>query len=154
VTLEAVVIKQKVQFAYNKADIKAESNELLKHVAQTILAFPRIKKVEIQGHTDHAGSEKYNKDLSSRRAKSVMDFLIREGVEAERLTSKGYGFDKPLVPLPADGKETPEGAEANRRVEFQITEQEEVKKTVREDQIPDDAKVVDPNAKPADTPSE
>lgn len=152
VTLDKVVIKDKVQFAYNKAEIKSDSFELLNEVAQTILAFPRIKKIEVGGHTDHKGSEKYNKDLSSRRAAAVMDYLIKQGVDASRLTSQGYGFDKPVVALPADGKETPEGAEANRRVEFQITEQEEVKKTVREDQVPDNAKVLDPNAKPEEAP--
>ena len=146
VTLEKIVITDKIYFDYNKATIKPESFSLLDEVAKTMIAYPRIKKIEVQGHTDHAGGEKYNKDLSSRRAKSVMEYLIGKGVAAERLSSNGYGFDQPLVPLPANKKETPEGAEQNRRVEFVILEQEQVTKTVREDEVPADAVEVKPEA--------
>ncbi len=135
VTLKGIVIKDKIFFEYNKATIKEESFGLLNDVASTIKAYPRIKLIEIGGHTDHAGSEKYNADLSQKRAESVRTYLVEKGVEEARLTAKGYGESKPLVPLPEDGKETKEGAEKNRRVEFNILEQETVTKTVREDKV-------------------
>jgi outer membrane protein OmpA-like peptidoglycan-associated protein len=135
VTLKGIVIKDKIFFEYNKATIKKESFQLLDDVASTIKAYPRIKLIEIGGHTDHAGSEKYNQDLSQRRAESVRKYLIDKGIDEGRLVAKGYGESKPKVPLPEDGKETEEGAEKNRRVEFNILEQETVTKTVREDQV-------------------
>lgn len=136
VTEKAIVISQKVFFELDKATIKEESFELLNQVAGTINAFPRIKKIEIAGHTDHAGSEKYNNKLSQERADSVMKYLVEEGeVDPARLQAKGYGESKPLVPLGEDGKETKEDAAKNRRVEFNIVEQETITKTVREDKL-------------------
>lgn len=142
VTLDRIMIKDKVFFDLNKATIKEQSFELLDQVAQTINAFPRIKLIEVQGHTDHAGKADYNKKLSDDRAKSVYDYLIGKGVDAARLQFKGYGMEQPLVPLPEDGKETKEAAAQNRRVEFVILEQEEIKKRVREDKI-DEVKSVE-----------
>ena len=139
---EPLNIKDKVHFEYRKAGIKDDSFGLLDDVAATINAYPRIKKLEVQGHTDHAGSAKYNKKLSDARAKAVMDYLVSKGVDANRLTSNGYGFDKPVVPLPENGKETKEGAEQNRRVEFVITEQDEIRKSVLENEVPDGASKV------------
>ena len=65
--------------------------------------------------------------LSEGRAKAVMDYLVAHGIDATRLTSKGWGETKPLAK-----NDTDEGKEQNRRVEFLITEQDEVKKTVLE----------------------
>ncbi len=61
--------------------------------------------------------------------------MVGKGVDASRLSSKGFGFSQPLVPTPKGEKETEEAAEQNRRVEFIILEQAEVKKTVREDKV-------------------
>ena len=135
VTLDKIVIKDKIFFDLNKATIKSESFGLLDQVAETINAFPRIKLIEIAGHTDHKGKAAYNKTLSENRAKSVYEYLIGKGVDASRLQYKGYGMEKPLIPLGDDGKETKEEAAKNRRVEFNILQQEEVKKTVREDKV-------------------
>ena len=135
VTLDKVVIKDKVFFELNKATIKPESFTLLDQVADTINNFPRIKKLEVQGHTDHKGKADYNKKLSEARAKSVYDYLVSKDVDPNRLTHKGYGMEQPLIPLGEDGKETDEEAAQNRRVEFVILEQEEVKKVIREDKL-------------------
>jgi OOP family OmpA-OmpF porin len=70
---------------------------------------------EIQGYTDSIGSETYNKNLSQKRAKSVMNKLIELGVEANRLTYKGYGIENPIA-----SNDTQEGREENRRVEAKI----------------------------------
>ncbi len=148
VTLKRIMINEKVFFEYNKADIQEKSYDLLNEVAQVIKDNPRIKRIEIQGHTDHKGSEDYNMELSTERAKSVFDYLVEQGVEAERLTSKGYGESEPLVPLEEgpDGteqEETEEAAAQNRRVEFVILEQEDVKKVVPETEVPEDAAEVE-----------
>ncbi len=135
VTLKAIVITEKVFFDLNKATIKAESFGLLDEVAQVLIANPRIKLVEVQGHTDTAGKAANNLKLSDARAKSVKDYLIGKGVQAERLTSKGFGSTLPLVATEKGKKETPEAAEQNRRVEFIILQQDEVKQLVPEDKV-------------------
>jgi hypothetical protein len=67
----------------------------------------------VQGHTDRKGKRKYNQDLSERRAAAVVREMVRLGIEAKRLASKGYGFDRPTV-----ANDTDENRAKNRRVEF------------------------------------
>jgi outer membrane protein OmpA-like peptidoglycan-associated protein len=124
VTADKIVIKEKIQFDVDKTTIKPESNSLLDEITQVIKDNPRIKKISIEGHTDGDGSDKYNLKLSDGRAKSVMEYLTSHGVEAGRLTAKGFGESKPIA-----SNDTPEGKEQNRRVEFLITEQEDMTKT-------------------------
>ncbi|MBA2664300.1 MAG: OmpA family protein [Bradymonadaceae bacterium] len=139
VTLKNIVINDVVNFEYDKAVILADSFDLLNEVAGVINANARIRKIEVQGHTDHAGTPKYNQTLSESRARAVREYLIGQNVDPARLSSKGYGQSMPLVPVAAGAKETAEDAATNRRVEFLIVEQDEVRKVVREDQVPDDA---------------
>jgi outer membrane protein OmpA-like peptidoglycan-associated protein len=124
VTADKIVIREKIQFDLNKATIKPESHELLGEIVDVFKENTQIKKVSIEGHTDDQGADAYNKKLSDQRAKSVLDYLVGKGVDASRLTSKGFGETKPIA-----SNETEEGKEQNRRVEFLITEQEEVTKT-------------------------
>jgi outer membrane protein OmpA-like peptidoglycan-associated protein len=74
-------------------------------------------KLEISGHTDNVGSYLANKKLSENRAKSVVDYLVKEGIDQSRLTYEGYSFTRPIAP-----NDTPEGRQKNRRVEFEILE--------------------------------
>jgi OOP family OmpA-OmpF porin len=124
VTADKIVIKEKIQFDVDKTTIKPESNGLLDEITQVIKDNPRIKKIAIEGHTDGDGSDKYNLKLSDGRAKAVMEYLVTHGIEAGRLTAKGFGESKPIA-----SNDTPEGKEQNRRVEFLITEQEDLTKT-------------------------
>lgn len=125
VTADKIVINEKIQFDVDKTTIKPESHGLLDEIVSVIKDNPQIKKIAIEGHTDGDGSDKYNLKLSDGRAKAVMEYLTGHGVDAGRLTAKGFGESKPI-----GSNETPEGKEANRRVEFLITEQDEVKKVV------------------------
>jgi len=125
VTADKIVINEKIQFDFDKTTIKPESNGLLDEIVSVIKDNAQIKKIAIEGHTDADGSDKYNLKLSDGRAKSVMEYLTSHGVDAGRLSAKGFGETKPIA-----NNETPEGKETNRRVEFLITEQEEVKKVV------------------------
>ncbi len=86
-----IQINEKVYFELGKAEIKPESFGLLDELAQIMVDTPRIKKVEVQGHTDTAGKDKANLKLSDARAKSVKEYLISKGVDDSRLTSQGYG---------------------------------------------------------------
>ena len=72
-------------------------------------------KITIIGHTDNVGPVSYNQVLSEKRAKSIYDQLIKKGVQSGKLTYKGYGEEKPVVP-----NDTKENRQLNRRVEFEI----------------------------------
>ncbi len=94
---EKIVIMQKVLFYFNETRIKEESLPLLDAVVKVLADNPQIKKVRIEGHTDERGGDSENRKLSNGRVKSVRDYLIDHKIEAGRLTSKGYGEDKPLI---------------------------------------------------------
>src|SRR5262249_30686105 len=85
---------------------------------------PEIRRIEIQGHTDNVGGKDYNQELSQQRANAVKEYLVKLGVEAGRLDTKGYGETKPIAPNINE-----QGKAKNRRVQFMILEQ--VKKEVR-----------------------
>lgn len=81
--------------------------------------YPKMK-IDIRSHTDSRASHKYNDRLSDRRAKSTLQWLIDQGIDASRLTAKGYG-ERQLVNQCADGvKCTEEEHQENRRSEFVI----------------------------------
>jgi OOP family OmpA-OmpF porin len=124
VTQDKIVIKEKIQFDYNKATIKPESHGLLDEIVSVIKENPHIKKISIEGHTDADGSYNYNLKLSDDRSASVMKYLTDHGIDPSRLASRGFGEAKPIA-----ANDTDAGKEQNRRVEFLITEQDEVTKT-------------------------
>lgn len=113
-----IKIDQKVQFEINKADIKSESFGLLDDVATVMKEHPEIKKLEVGGHASSDGGAQQNKVLSEARAAAVMAYLVgKGGVDASRLSSHGYGIEKPIA-----SNDTEDGRIANRRVEFIVTE--------------------------------
>jgi outer membrane protein OmpA-like peptidoglycan-associated protein len=91
---------------------RSESAPVLDEVAQFFGRCPSVA-MEISGHTDSVGGQRYNQDLSERRARSVADELERRGVASTRLVTRGYGFEQPV-----DDNETTEGRAKNRRIEF------------------------------------
>jgi outer membrane protein OmpA-like peptidoglycan-associated protein len=114
---DEIVILEKVFFDTAKASIKKVSFNLLEQVATTLRAHREILKVRIEGHTDAQGKRDKNMKLSQDRAESVMGFLAAHGVDPGRMQAQGFGPDRPV----SDNK-TSRGREANRRVEFHITE--------------------------------
>jgi outer membrane protein OmpA-like peptidoglycan-associated protein len=116
VTENKIELKQTVYFDFDKATIRAISFALLDDVAKAMSDNPKIK-VEIQGHTDSVGDDAYNLKLSQRRAESVKAYLVKKGVDENRMVPKGYGETMFI----ADNR-TKEGRDQNRRVEFVITE--------------------------------
>lgn len=114
-----IFIKQQVQFAIDSATILPESNGLLTEIADALIKNPRIKRVEVQGHTDNTGTPDHNKQLSNERASAVVTWLASHGVAADRMSATGFGHSKPLVP-----NVTTSNRAKNRRVQFIITEQD------------------------------
>lgn len=117
-----ITISEKIQFDVDKATIKPESDSLLDEVAATFKKNPQIKKVSVDGFASSEGDAAFNKRLSDDRAKSVLAYLTSHGVEKTRVVAKGWGIDKPI----ADNS-TEDGREKNRRVEFNILEQDPTK---------------------------
>jgi OOP family OmpA-OmpF porin len=115
-----------------------ESFGLLDDITKIIKDNPHIKKIAIEGHASAEGDPKRNLTLSDERAKSVMKYIVDKGVDAKRLTAKGFGITKPI----ADNA-TEEGREKNRRVEFNIVEQDITKKKVEIDPKTGKEKVVE-----------
>jgi outer membrane protein OmpA-like peptidoglycan-associated protein len=103
-----------ITFEENSADLNEASFAELKRVVSLIQDNSNLK-IEISAHTDDIGTEQYNDRLSERRAGSVVKYLVENGVPLERLISKGYGENLPVVPNTSN-----ENRALNRRVEFKI----------------------------------
>jgi OmpA-OmpF porin, OOP family len=110
-----IAVLQNIFFDVDKFDLKDKSITELQKINRFLTENPHVK-VEIGGHTDNSGAAAYNKQLSEKRAQSVYDYLIKEGIDPGRLARKGYGSESPL----ADNN-TEEGRQKNRRIEFKIT---------------------------------
>ncbi len=76
--------------------------------------------IEIGTHTDIRGNNAYNKELSQKRANSARDYLIKNGIDADRVIAKGYGESRPIVKCKTEADCTEEDHEWNRRCEFVI----------------------------------
>ena len=108
------IILKKIFYDFDKADLRQESVTELTRLTKLMKDIPTLK-IEISGHTDNVGTAEYNKKLSEKRAKSVVDYLIEKGIDAKRLSFNGYGFDQPIAT-----NTTEEGRQLNRRTEFKI----------------------------------
>jgi outer membrane protein OmpA-like peptidoglycan-associated protein/Tol biopolymer transport system component len=103
-----------IRFATNSSELNKASKNIITDFAGFLKENPRVN-VAIHGHTDSAGDAAANMTLSNDRAKSVYDFLIKSGINASRLSYKGFGQTKPVV-----SNENEEGRSKNRRTEFVI----------------------------------
>jgi outer membrane protein OmpA-like peptidoglycan-associated protein len=101
-------------FDYNQYTLLEDSYSELNRLIKLLKDNPNME-IEIAGHTDNIGSPTYNLDLSRKRAQSVADYLIANGLNPRRLKVKGYGER-----LPISSNDTDEGRQLNRRVEFKI----------------------------------
>jgi outer membrane protein OmpA-like peptidoglycan-associated protein len=118
VTANEITIQQQIQFQVDSAIILPESDALMREIADTLIKNPRIKRVEVQGHTDSSGSAEYNQTLSEQRASAVREWLTTHGVGPDRLVAHGFGASEPLIPNVTKGMKA-----LNRRVQFIIMEQ-------------------------------
>ena len=106
------VVLKGVNFANNSAQLTPASTVILDEVAASLGKRTDVR-AEIGGHTDDRGAAGYNRSLSQRRAESVRSYLVSRGVDAGRLSARGYGEDSPI----ADNR-TEKGRAENRRVEL------------------------------------
>lgn len=109
------IVLRGVNFEYDKSRLTSNAKTILDDVTDALNKVPSVT-VELGGHTDSRGSDEYNQALSERRAASVRQYLIGKDIDANRMTSVGYGESQPVA-----DNETDEGRELNRRVELKIT---------------------------------
>ncbi len=108
--------KGPILFTKGKADVDPACDKTMQQIADIIASVPGYR-VRVDGHTDSKGKKAANQKLSDDRAKAVVKYLVNvKKVDANRLTSKGFGPDQPI----ADNK-TEEGRAKNRRVDFTVT---------------------------------
>jgi len=108
------IVLRNVFFDVNKSTLRPESVQELERLVDIMKDNAHLK-IEISGHTDSDGNDDANLKLSNDRAKAVVDYLIGKGIDAGRLTWKGYGETMPIAP-----NDTPENKQQNRRTEFKI----------------------------------
>lgn len=110
-----ILISERIYFDFDRDTIRPVSKPLLDQVASVVRRLPGKPKVRVEGYTDNAGEEAYNKDLSYRRARAVVEYLVGKGVARARMSYVGYGSQTPVAP-----NDSPDGRALNRRVEFTI----------------------------------
>ncbi len=114
---DKTTILRNVFFDTDSYQLKPDSESELAKLVEFLVQNPSIT-IEIGGHTDNIGSLEYNTELSERRAVGVVSFLTNQGIDPNRLSAKGYAFNKPIA-----SNQTKEGRAKNRRTEFKITSQ-------------------------------
>ncbi len=106
------IILEGVNFETGKTVLLPTARSILDQVAASLMKYPEAE-VAIHGHTDNVGGAKYNMKLSVGRAEAVKGYLVKKGIAGSRITTKGFGFTKPI----ADNS-TAAGRAKNRRIEF------------------------------------
>jgi len=104
-----------VLFETGKFTLRPTARESLAKVAGILLAYPDLR-LEVDGHTDSVGSDDYNQQLSEKRAGSVRDYLVRQGIPVASVTVMGFGKTQPIA-----SNATPAGRQQNRRVEVVVS---------------------------------
>lgn len=121
--IDKPIVLENVLYEFDKATLTDSSKLILDNLYTIMIDNPNID-IELSAHTDIIGTHAYNMDLSDRRAKSCVDYLIEKGVSSVRMKSRGYGFTRPIAEnkLP-NGKDNPAGRALNRRTEFKVIKQ-------------------------------
>jgi outer membrane protein OmpA-like peptidoglycan-associated protein len=112
----AKIVINNIFFETGKATLSPQSNVELEKAADLLKTNPTMT-IEVGGHTDNVGDDAYNMKLSHDRAKSVREYLVKAGIQSERVQAKGYGESNPIAT-----NDTEDGRKANRRTEFVILE--------------------------------
>lgn len=115
IKLQQTFVVENINYDYDKADIRPDAALELDKITQFLQDNPTIT-IELSSHTDSRGDDKYNMKLSQKRAESSKTYIISKGIKSERITSKGYGESKPLIP----DATTEEDFQKNRRTEFKV----------------------------------
>jgi outer membrane protein OmpA-like peptidoglycan-associated protein len=108
-----------IYYDYNKSDLRPESAPSLDSLVNFMKDNPALT-VEVYSYTDGHGNDKYNDELSQKRAQAVLEYLEKNGVDKGRMIAKGFGKKFAVAPNEVKGKDNPQGRQMNRRTEFRI----------------------------------
>ena len=114
-TDKQIQITDQIKFRFGLAELDPASDAVLQAVLEIMKTHIELKKVTIEGHTDSVGTAERNRTLSKARALAVADWLVKHGIDRQRVVAEGVGLTRPLEP-----NDTDVGRAANRRVEFHI----------------------------------
>lgn len=118
--IENTITIENVYYEYDQASIQESSFASLDELVKLLNENPTLE-IELNAHTDSKGEEDYNQRLSDARAASVVNYLVKKGINKKRLTSKGFGESQPIADnTNPDGSDNPEGRQQNRRTEFKV----------------------------------
>lgn len=128
--IQKVAIQAEVLFDFNKAIVKPAGKKILdSDVVEKMKANPQVELLLITGHADRIGSEQYNQKLSERRAESVKQYLVSQGIEEQRLHTEGKGKTEPVVQCPGPrSQKVIKCLQPNRRVVLEIEAQRATEK--------------------------
>lgn len=114
---EGIIVEfnDKILFGFDKSDLNEGAKGNIDKLVTILGKYPDTN-IEVQGHTDNTGTDKYNMSLSKRRASAVSNYLISKGISSRRISTRGYGESAPNY-----SNDTEETRAQNRRVEFLIT---------------------------------
>lgn len=115
--LEKAIVLDNIYYDLAKADIRPDAALELDKLVKILKDNPAIR-IELSSHTDSRSSDEYNLTLSQQRAQAAVDYLVSQGIAADRMVAKGYGETKLLVP----NAQTEEEHQTNRRTEFKVIE--------------------------------
>ena len=113
--IETITLGAHALFDTDKSDLRPEGMRELDEVAAKLKSFASIENINVVGHTDSVGAEAYNQGLSERRAASVKDYLVKQGISSSVISTSGMGETSPVA-----SNKTREGRQQNRRVEISI----------------------------------
>jgi OOP family OmpA-OmpF porin len=109
---EPFSLAEKAQFDFDQAVLKAEDKQRLDAAITELKNLAGDATIQVTGYTDSIGSEKYNRDLSMRRARAAQEYLVNKGVNPTRIVISGMGESNPIA-----SNDTADGRAMNRRVE-------------------------------------
>ncbi len=119
--VKKIIMSATVLFDFDKSDLRTEAKIEIRNIIPMLNENPNIQ-ISVDGHTDARGTAKYNQSLSERRANSVRDYMIEQGIDPSRIKAHGYGFTRLLNKCKPKVQCTEEEHQENRRVEFLFNE--------------------------------
>lgn len=117
IVLDKAIVLDNIYYDFDRAEIRPDAALELDKLVNILKDNPQIV-IELSSHTDSRGEVTYNIDLSQRRAESAVNYIISKGINSRRITARGYGENRPIVP----DATTEEEHQVNRRTEFKVTE--------------------------------
>lgn len=134
IVLDKAIVLDNIYYDFDRAEIRPDAARELDKLVNILKDNPQIV-IELSSHTDNRGDLTYNIDLSQRRAESAVNYIISQGINARRITARGYGENRPIIP----NATTEEQHQVNRRTEFKVTEitpEAEIVQPEEEEEIP------------------